>query len=240
MNAKARELGLTETHFTRPDGLDAPDHLSSARDVLKLAEVAMHDPVIREVVQERTATISGGRTLHTWNDLFATFPGLIGVKTGHTNDAGWCEVAAARGHGLTVYAVVLGSPTRSGRNGDLSELLAWGLSRYRVVPLIDVSRTYARVAVGYGKAPVRLVASRSVIRSVRLGSPLVEQVVAPAAVALPVRKGQRLGEVRVLLNGKLFGARPLLASRSVSKPGLGGRVSFYAGRTVHHLWSWVS
>ncbi len=149
MNAKARQLGLRDTHFVRPDGLDVAGHVSSARDVTRLAQTLMHDPFVRSVVRERTATIAGGRTLHTWNDLLGEFPGLLGVKTGHTGAAGWCEVAAARGPGVTIYVAVLGSPTRSSRNADLAELLRYGLSRYRVVPVV-AGRPYAWAETGYG------------------------------------------------------------------------------------------
>src|SRR5204862_29076 len=83
------------------------------------------------VLRRRVAHLTG-RTLHTWNDLLATFPGLIGVKTGHTGDAGWGEVAAAQGRGVTIYATLLGEPSRTARNSDLAELLAWGLAQYRV------------------------------------------------------------------------------------------------------------
>jgi D-alanyl-D-alanine carboxypeptidase (penicillin-binding protein 5/6) len=240
MNRKAAELGLRHTHFARPDGLDAPGGFSTARDVVKLAEVAMHDPVVRATVRLPTATIEGGRVLHTWDDLLGTFPGLIGVKTGHTGAAGWCQVGAARGRGLTIYAAVLGSPTRSVRNDSLAALLAWGLTRYRVVPLVQPGHAYARVAVGYGLRPVPLVVDRELVRSVRLGRPLVERVVAPVSVALPVRKGDRLGEVRVFYGGALVAAEPLRAARSVARPGLGGRVSWYAGRAVHHVWGWFA
>jgi D-alanyl-D-alanine carboxypeptidase (penicillin-binding protein 5/6) len=240
MNAKARKLGLTETHFARPDGLDARGHVSSARDVLELAEVAMHDATVRALVRERTATIAGGRVLHTWNDLLGRFPGLIGVKTGHTAAAGWCEVAAARGRGLTIYAVILGSPSRAQRNDDLTGLLGWGLTRYRLVPVVDPARPYASVAVGYGRRPLELVATRELVRSVRLGRPVVERIVAPATAALPVRKGERLGEVRVFVSGRLVASQPLVADRFVARPSLGGRVSWYAGRTVHHVWGWFS
>src|SRR5207237_772229 len=81
------------------------------------------------------------------------FPGLIGVKTGHTAAAGWSEVAAARGRGLTVYATLLGSPDRSSRNDDLSELLAWGLAQYRVVTVIAADRVYGTVTLPYGRHP---------------------------------------------------------------------------------------
>jgi D-alanyl-D-alanine carboxypeptidase (penicillin-binding protein 5/6) len=240
MNAKAQALGLRDTHFVRPDGLDAPGHVSSARDVFKLAQVAMHDRDVRRIVAERTAIISGNRVLHTWNDLLGRFPGLIGVKTGHTARAGWCEVAAARGRGLTVYAVVLGAPDRSIRNDELTELLAWGLSRYRVVPVVATSRVYATATVGYGRKPVGLIATRELVRSVRLGRPLVQRVVAPASLPLPVREGTRVGKVEIMLDGIVIATEPLVASRSVARPDLAGRLSYYAGRTAHHLWSFVS
>src|SRR4029077_3480490 len=113
MNAEAQKLGLRDTNFVRPDGLDAIGHVSSARDVAVLAQVAMHSPVVRDIVRKRTDTIEDGALrLHTWNDLLGVFPGLIGVKTGHTDAAGWCEVAAARRPGYTIYAVILGSPSR--------------------------------------------------------------------------------------------------------------------------------
>lgn len=239
MNAKARALGLHETHFVRPDGLDVAGHVSSARDVTKLAQILMHDRFVRSVVRERTDTISGGRTLHTWNDLLGQFPGLLGVKTGHTGAAGWCEVAAARGPGVTIYVAVLGSPTRSGRNADLAELLRYGLSRYRVVPVIPM-RPFAWPATGYGKPRLELVPSRPLRRSVRVDVPLVERVVAPAVVDRPVRRGEQLGEVQVYARGRLLGSRPLVAGRDVSRPSLASRVGWYVGRTAHHIGSWFA
>ncbi len=99
MNRRARQLGLADTNFVRPDGLDAAGHVSSARDVTKLARILMQKRVVRQIVAMRDATIEGGRRLHTWNDLLGNFPGVIGVKTGHTTAAGWSEVAAVRGPG---------------------------------------------------------------------------------------------------------------------------------------------
>jgi D-alanyl-D-alanine carboxypeptidase (penicillin-binding protein 5/6) len=235
MNARARRLGLRDTHFTRPDGLDAPGHYSSARDLTLLARVVMHQPAVRQIVRQRAATIVGGRVLHTWNDLLGTFPGLFGVKTGHTAAAGWCEVGAVRGRGFSIYVTVLGSPTRTQRNADLAALLRWGLSRYRTVPLVERARVYARVGVGYGRAPLALVPDRPLVRAVRVDRPLTQRVVAATAVRLPVRKGQVLGEVRAFEGKKLLGTRALVAARSVAPPGVVGRIRWYAGRTVHHF-----
>ncbi len=235
MNEKARELGLHDTHFVRPDGLDAPGHVSSAADVTKLARVVMRIPFVRRTVREETATIGGGRTLHTWDDLLTQFPETIGVKTGHTGLAGWCQVAAARQNGITVYATLLGSPGRSQRNDDLESLLVWGLSRFRLVPAVQAGRVYATVAVGYGKAPLGLVASKPLLTVARIDRPLTETVVAAAGVSLPVQRGDRLGRVEIRAGSRVVGTRDLVASRTINKPGAEGRLRWYARRTLHHL-----
>jgi D-alanyl-D-alanine carboxypeptidase len=241
MNAKARQLGLTETHFENPDGLDAAGHYSSARDVTRLAQILMRDPVVRSVVRKRVAHITG-RTLHTWNDLLGKFPGLIGVKTGHTGAAGWSEVAAARGAGagVTIYATLLGEPNRSVRNADLARLLAWGLAQYRVVPVVSIGRIYGTAKVPWENSLLGLVAAREVARVARVGRPLIERVVTPMAVSLPVHKGDRLGRVSVYDRGKLIARVPLVADRSIGSPSTFGRIGWYAGRTLDHIWGWFS
>src|SRR5258705_8440907 len=211
MNAKAAALGLHDSHFVRPDGLDVPDHYSSAADMTKLARVLMRTRFVRETVDEETASIAGGRTLYTWDDLLSLFPRTIGVKTGHTAQAGWCQVAAARGPGVTVYATLLGGPTRSVRNVDLESLLIWGLAQFRVVHVIQPERTYATAAVPYGKQPLELVAAKPLTAVARLGRPLTEKVVAASAVALPVKQGAVLGRVEVWQAGKLRGSSDLVA-----------------------------
>src|SRR5207253_1750019 len=80
-----------------------------ARDLMRIR-------FVRETVAERTDTIAGGRTLHTWNDLLGVFPHVLGVKTGHTAAAGWSQVAAVRGRGVTIYATILGGASRAQRN----------------------------------------------------------------------------------------------------------------------------
>jgi serine-type D-Ala-D-Ala carboxypeptidase (penicillin-binding protein 5/6) len=239
MNAKAADLGLEETHFVRPDGLDIAGHVSSARDVTLLARTAMRKPAIRDVVAQATE-VAAGRRLHTWNDLLGSYPGLIGVKTGHTSNAGWSQVAAARGRGLTVYATIIGSPSRSERNADLVELLDWGFDQYRIVEPVVSGREYARAETAYDRPAVRLVAAGSVMRLVRVGRPLVQRVVAPAVVSLPVRRGQVLGRVEVWEGRRLLGSRQLVAANTIEKPGRFGRATWYARRALDNAWDLVS
>ena len=235
MNDKAATLGLSDSHFVRPDGLDAPGEYSSAADVTKLARILMHTRFVRETVGQETDTIAGGRTLHTWDDLLSLYPPTIGVKTGHTNAAGWCQVAAARGRGVTVYATLLGSPSRGARNADLEALLVWGLGRFRVVAAVHTGRSYAEVRVPYGRAPLDLVAAKPLLAVARLGRPLTQTVTAPAVISLPVKAGTLLGHVEIRAGGRVVGTRDLVASRTINKPSLPRRLAWYAGRTLHHL-----
>jgi D-alanyl-D-alanine carboxypeptidase (penicillin-binding protein 5/6) len=235
MNAKAQQLGLDDTHFVRPDGLDAPGEYSTATDVTKLMRVLMRTRFVRETVQTETATIAGDRVLHTWDDLLGVVPGIVGAKTGHTDDAGWCQVVAERRNGVTVYVTMLGSPTRSIRNVGLQSLLAWGIAQFRVVPEVQIGRVYATAAVPYGRKPVELVAAKPLQGVVRLGHPLTERVVSPVSVHLPVRAGQVLGHVEIRSGKTLLGRRDLVAARTIRRPGLAGRLRFYAGRTLHHI-----
>lgn len=240
MNNTAGSIGLEDTRFVRPDGLDVPGHYSSAWDVTKLGIVAMREPLIRRLVRQESATISGGRTLHTWNDLLGEFPGTFGVKTGHTSGAGWSQVAAARGNGVTIYATILGSPSRSVRNADLEELLGWGMARYALVPLAPAGRVYGRVPVTYGEQAVPAVAARPLRRAVLIGRPLEQRVVLPSEVDLPVRRGDVLGEVRFYERGRLFGRSPLVAAEDRAAPGAVDRVKWYAHRTTSKIGGWFS
>jgi serine-type D-Ala-D-Ala carboxypeptidase (penicillin-binding protein 5/6) len=241
MNEEAAELGLDSTRYARPDGLDTPKHYTTAEDTFELARLAMQRPLVRRLVRTRTMRI-GNRTLRSWNDLLWTFDGLIGVKTGHTDDAGWTEVAAARRDGTTLYAVVLGSPTRAGRNADLTELLEWGFDQYARFTLVREGERHATAAIPFSEERVDLVAAEDASHVVRLGSgtEFVERVVAPQTVELPLRRGQKLGEI-VVTDGEREVARvDLVAARDVDEPGFGERAGWYAERALDEAESMLS
>jgi D-alanyl-D-alanine carboxypeptidase (penicillin-binding protein 5/6) len=239
MNARAKQLGLTDTHFARADGLDAPGHYSSARDITELARDVMAYPLARQIVRRRTATLADGEVLHTWNDLLSTFPGVFGVKTGHTDAAGWNEVAGVRRNGVVLYATLLGSPDRATRNADLASLIRWALARYRRIPVIRGDLVYAKVALGYGRGSVGLVAETPVRKAVRIDHRLVQEVVTKTSAPLPVLRGERLGRIVVSDGPRRVASSYLVAERSVARPGALGRIGFYAKRTAHHIWSWL-
>jgi serine-type D-Ala-D-Ala carboxypeptidase (penicillin-binding protein 5/6) len=232
MNERAAALGLDHTHYVVPDGLDTPGHYSSAMDTYTLAREDMKHALFRRIVAQSGGEIAGGRTLYAWNDLLKTYPGAIGIKTGHTDLAGWSEIAAAERDGVTMYAVILGGPTRGKRNRDLGALLDWGFGQYGRVQVISRNKPYAEVAVPFSGDEVALVAEDRVRATVPLDHALVEKVVAPESLDLPISQGDPVGEIVVYDGDKIVARRPLVSSETVGEPSLPVRVRWYAGRAL--------
>ena len=235
MNAKARQLGLHDTHFVRPDGLDAPGHVSSAADVTKLARVVDAHPVrARRRCAEQTATIAGGRTLHTWDDLLRSSRDVSASRPGTPALAGWCQVAAARGrrrHGLRDAARQ--PDARSQRNDDLESLLVWGLAQFRVVPAVAAGpRSTRRSPSATARRRSRSSPRSRCCAVARVGRPLTETVVAAAGVSLPVRQGDVLGHVEIRSGSRVVGTRDLVASRTINKPGRRGTTTLVRRQDV--------
>ncbi len=139
MNRRARQLGLKDTHYANPVGLDEPGNYSSAADLVKLTLVLRQRAFFRATTNLGTATLhSGSRTRHlvNRNDLVRTVPYVNGVKTGHTNNAGYILVGSATRNGVTLVSAVLGDPSQAARDADTLRLLRYGLSRYhRIAPV---------------------------------------------------------------------------------------------------------
>jgi hypothetical protein len=108
------------------------------------------------------------------------------------------------------------------------------------VVAIQSHRVYAEVIVGYGRPGVELVAQHASVRTVREGTPLLERVVAPTSVALPVEERQPLGSVQVYAGNRLVASASLVAASAVSEPGLRGKAVWYAKRTAHNIWGLVT
>jgi D-alanyl-D-alanine carboxypeptidase (penicillin-binding protein 5/6) len=240
MNVKARELALADTSYMNPHGLDEPGHRSSARDVTLLVRYALGIPLIRDALGRASFSLAGRQEFPTTDDLLTTWAPLVGGKTGHTDDAGWSEAAAASGGGATVFGTVLGVDTRADRNDALRTLLEFGLDRYRRVVAVESSRAYGTAETEYGQASIELVAPRTLLRTVREGMPLLERTVLPTRVALPVREGQRLGRVEVWEGDRLVASSNLIAAESVSEPGTLGKAWWLVETTAANAWEIVT
>lgn len=128
MNAEAAEAGLDATHYANPVGLDDPAQHSSAADVAHLAHDLMGERVFRGIVAAESTTIDGSM-LPATNDLLGAYPGADGIKTGYTDEAGWCLAASATRDGRSIVAVVLGAPTEQARDAAARALLDYGFEQ---------------------------------------------------------------------------------------------------------------
>ena len=240
MNERAEQLGLSDTHFENPHGLDEAGHVSTARDTTTLVRFALGIPFIRDALSRESVLLPGGRTFETTDDLLAGWAPLVAGKTGHTRAAGWSQAAAAQRGDTTVYGSVLGSGSRGARNDALQLLLTYGLDQYRTVQVIDRARVYGTATTGYGQPDVELVVPRGITRSIHVGRRLVERVVAPTALALPVEKGQRLGRVEVYDGNRLVAASALVAAEDVADAGLWAKTRWYTTQTLRNAWELVT
>jgi D-alanyl-D-alanine carboxypeptidase (penicillin-binding protein 5/6) len=240
MNAKARTLGLTETHYVNPHGLDELGHVSTARDAAVLLRAALRVPAIRRYAGMARARLSDGQLVESTDNLIGRSQGFVAGKTGHTELAGWSQVAFARVGGVGITVAVLGAPTEAQRDRDLEALFRYGLSSYRLARVVDPRRTYALVPVGWGRPPMRVVAPRAVLAPTPTGRPLVERVVVPSVASLPVRAGQRLGTLVVRDGTRVVARSALVAARSQGDPSLPRKATWVARRTLHHVVGLVS
>ena len=187
----------------------------------QLARVAMHKPFIREIVRPRRRRSPAAGTLHTWNDLLCDLPGPDRRQDGphrRRRLVGGRGRPRRRRHDLRDAA--RRAERARGATPTSPQLLAWGLSRYRTVRAIDGGRVYATCARAVrASEPLALVAAKPALRVVRVDRPLVERVVAPDRWSRSrSRKGQRLGEVRVLRPAaRLIARSPLVAANARSR-----------------------
>jgi D-alanyl-D-alanine carboxypeptidase (penicillin-binding protein 5/6) len=236
MNERARKLGLHDTHFTTPVGLDVPGNYSTASDLVKLALLLRANRFARETVDLRSVTIGKGsrtRTFPNQNGLVRSVPWVNGVKTGHTRGAGYVLVGSGSRHGVTVLSAVLGDPSDAAREQDTLALLRYGTARYHVVHPVTEGRRYAAAPLAYRDEEVRLVASRTIARVARRGEKLSVTVTGtPSEVEGPVPQGTRLGTLVVRQRGKVVDRVALVTASAVSAASAVQRLEHLAGSPV--------
>ena len=221
MNRAAADLGLENTSYSNPIGLDDIGNYSSAADLAKLTGVLLEDERFRKIVSTPEADLSSGavtRHVVTRNTLLLSDPSVDGVKTGHTLDAGYVLVASAKRKGVPLISVVLGAPSEGERDAASEELLDFGFSQYRERSPFDSGDELATAEVRYGDEPLSLLADGSRGARIRADQALDTRLDAPEGVEGPIEEGEVLGHATVLLDGKSIGRVPLIAAAPVAAP----------------------
>jgi len=232
MNARARAADLAATRFANPHGLDAPNHRSSAADLVTIAEEVMADPFLADIVGERTAAIPGPggvgtRALESQNDLLDLDPEADGVKTGMTSDAGYVLVAHATRSRLDkeLYVAILGSPGRLERAADAEALLDWGFAQFARPTLVDPAEELGQVAVtGRPGRVIALRTARPLEATVRVDEGIEQRVRVPPRLDPPLAAGERVGEVVYLQSGRELARAPVVLAGGAGAPTLWDRV----------------
>ena len=218
MNDAAAALGLSDTHYSNPIGLDSPGNYSSARDLATLARRLLANRKFARIADSETAllaSLSPPLRVQTRNTLLYGAPWIDGVKTGHTLGAGYVEVGAGRRKGVQLISVVLGAPSEAQRDDESLRLLDYGFRQYAVRHPVRSRERFASPSIRYSGGELALRAAHPITVGVRRGQRLQTSIRAPDEVTGPVRRGRRLGRVTVTLDGRVAGAAALLAARAV-------------------------
>jgi D-alanyl-D-alanine carboxypeptidase (penicillin-binding protein 5/6) len=227
MNREAKRLGMTNTHFVNPTGLPDPQHYSTAHDIYLLASALIRDfpAEYAKYYSEKEFTYNN-ITQRNRNRLLWLDPSVDGVKTGHTEEAGYCLVASAKHGPRRLISVLLGSTSEQMRAQESLKLLNWGYQFFDSVKLYDKDQTVKSLQVWKGVAgKVKAGFDRAIMVSVPKGDAdkLKAELVSQQPLVAPVAQGQRVGLLRLTLYGKPVGEYPLLALEPVGVAGIFGR-----------------
>lgn len=232
MNAHCAELGLTDTHFVNPHGLDDPQHYTTARELAAIARAAMGHDIFAQTVSTYKKEIplkgnEGVRLLINHNRLLKTLDGCIGIKTGFTKKAGRCLVSACERNGVLLYCVTLSAPDDW---RDHTALYEWGFSRVTCVTLTEIGEQYTVLPVVGAAHPdgtqpgdaVMLTVDVKNTDAVRMTMPtdhpeIKKELRLPRFVYAPVTAGEQLGTAVYTMDGAVLCEVPLYACTSVAQ-----------------------
>ncbi len=221
MNAEAQRLGMTHTHFVNPTGLPDPDHKSSAHDLALLARAIIRDsadyyPIYAEREFKYNGIKQGNR-----NALLYTDPSVDGLKTGHTEEAGYCLVTSAKRNGMRLITVILNTHSAQARADESRTLLGWGYSSFEKVTPIQPNAVVANAKVSFGKADtVAAGLGAPWLLTVPRGQQVQTTVELNPGLEAPVAQGAVIGKVVATSNGKPVGEAPLVAQANVERAGI--------------------
>ena len=220
MNRRAQELGMKDTHFCNCNGLPAEGHVTSAYDIALMSRQLLQYDLIRDYVGIWMDSIREGTfQLANTNKLIRFYEGATGLKTGSTDAALYCVSATAEKDGMELIAVVLGSPTSADRFETAKALLNYGFAGYSLVTVAP-SEPISPIPVTLGTAdsvqPVLTQESQILLPKAEAGK-VSTTLSLPDTLQAPVEKGQELGSLTVLVDGKENQKLPLVAQEEVPR-----------------------
>lgn len=222
MNAEAAKLGMTKTHFENSDGLPGANHKASARDLAVLAAaIIRNSPEFYPIYAEREFTYNNIKQGNR-NALLYTDPTVDGLKTGHTQEAGYCLTASSTRNGMRLISVILNANSMQARADQTRVLFNWGYANYESATPAQAGATLTNAKVLYGVAPE---VAAGVAKAWSLVVPKGQAAAVKAEVMLnpgleaPIAKGAVIGKAVAVADGKVLGEAPVVALADVERAG---------------------
>jgi D-alanyl-D-alanine carboxypeptidase (penicillin-binding protein 5/6) len=227
MNAEAARLGMTHSHFENSAGLPDPNHKASARDLAVLAQAIIRNSAeYYPIYSEHEFTYNGIKQGNR-NALLYTDPTVDGLKTGHTDEAGYCLTASAKRNGMRLISVIMDASSAQARADQTRVLFNWGYSNFEEATPAQAGATLATAKVLYGLAPT---VAAGVAQAWTLVVPKGQGATVQTAVSLtpgltaPIAKGAVIGKIVATAGGKQVGEAPVVALASVERAGFFQRI----------------
>ena len=227
MNVQAKKLGLASTHFMNATGHPHPEHTSTARDLTRLAAllISNYKEAYKRYFSRREFAF-GGITQQNRNRLLWSDPMVDGVKTGHTQSAGFCLIASAERNGRRLVSTILGARSEADRAMYAQQLLNYGFLETESIRYYAAGKPVAVFPIYKGagsEIPIGFVKGFSLTFSKGVASRVKAQIISRQPYIAPVKFGQTLATLRITLDGKIVGDYPMVALKEVSVAGWFGR-----------------
>jgi D-alanyl-D-alanine carboxypeptidase (penicillin-binding protein 5/6) len=222
MNAEAAKLGMTHTHFENSAGLPDPNHKASARDLAVLAQAIVRNSAeYYPIYAEREFTYNGIKQGNR-NALLYTDPTVDGLKTGHTEEAGFCLTASAKRNGMRLISVIMNANSAQARADQTRVLFNWGYANFEEATPAQAGATLANAKLVDGVAPTvaaGVAQAWTVVAAKGQGAAVQTSVALNPGLTAPIAKGAVIGKVVATANGKQIGEAPLVALAAVERAG---------------------
>jgi D-alanyl-D-alanine carboxypeptidase (penicillin-binding protein 5/6) len=227
MNDKVKELGLKHTFFKNTTGLPVSGHFSTASDMAMMAKELLKYEDITKFTGMYEAYLRENTDKKFWlvntNKLVRFYPGVDGLKTGFTAEAKYCLTATAQKNGMRVIAVVFGAPTSKERNAQVTKMLNYAFNQYQTHPMYKRDQTIAKARVSKGQLKsIEAVTSEPISLLTKKGEKtenVKQKITINKDLKAPINKGDKIGTIKLIKDGKVFVESPLLASKSVKEAG---------------------
>ncbi len=236
MNEEAANLGMENTHFVNATGMPDEGHEASALDLAKLARaIIKDDDKYYNIYSEKEFTYNN-ITQGNRNALLLTDPTVDGLKTGHTNAAGYCLVASSKRNNMRLISVIMGTKSMQARADQSRELLNWGFGHFDTAVLAPANQFVAKVPVLFGEAdevtaatqaPLQVLVAKKQKNKIETITRLDDDI------AAPITKGQKIGEMMAVIEGKTVATVPIVATENIEQSGL-------LKRAWQHIVKWVT